>query len=109
MTKRSPVFRNSDERLRKLEREVETSGAPDAAERLLIERARVGEITPDDLSRASDSDLRLLSRLGLFGHAFGRDAVEREIGRRQPPLPTIIRAWDLEQNRRRRPGEGERF
>lgn len=108
MTRRSPIFRNSDDRLRQLEREVATTGSPDAITRLLVERFRVGAITFDDLSRVSDSDLDLIVRLGLGGRA-GEEAARREAGRRQPPLPTIIRAWDLEQNRRRRPGEGERF
>ena len=105
MTKRSPIFRNSDERLRQLEREAAATGSPDAVVRLLVERIRTGVIRLDDLAGVSDDDLALI--VEFVPH--GREAAGREQARRMPPLPVVIRAWDSEERRRTRTGEGARL
>ncbi len=47
MKRRSPIFRNSDDGLRSLEREVARTGAADAISRLIVARLRAGVVTPD--------------------------------------------------------------
>lgn len=78
---------------------------------------------PTNLERASDEDLRLVAELHhrLFGDAapelrqladLVRYAnVTREIGRRLPVLPVMVRVWQepSEDRRRLRAGETERF
>lgn len=116
--------RNSDERLRQLERAWLTARSDSEAlhayarelERTGRARSMWDSSLTADLTTLSDTDLQLLQVLGELPPVTGEtgerlDAIGREIERRKPPLPVIVRAWEdpSEQRRRLRPGETERF
>lgn len=116
--------RNSDERLRRLERAWLTARSDSEAlhayvrelERTGRARSMWGSTLTADLTTLSDTDLQLLQVLGELPPVTSEtserlDAIGREIERRKPPLPVIVRAWEdpTERRRRLRPGETERF